>query len=568
MASRGQALTISYVAWNTSTNTGQTGDVANHTLRWVQDGTSLAPTNGPTEIDAVNAPGAYRQVLTAAECTINSGLICGKSSTANVVLIPQQFTFEWLPAAAPGSGVGALPTLDGSGRLPANLTAIDNNATNGNNATLNLKQMNIVNATGDALVASSTGGNGRGVNASGNGTGEGIKAGGGANGGSGINASGGAANSYGIVATGAGSGAGGRFSGGATGSGVLAIGGTTSGAGISISTTAGDGIMVTPTAGHGVNLAANGSGKHGLLTTGGTGGTSDGIRANAGIGGVDIRGNITGNLLGTVSVVTTYTGNTPQTGDLFALLNPLIAAGAFTTIALAAAPGGGPVVLAASQPNYAPAQAGNAMALTTGERVATAAAIWSDTADFSAPTAGSAAAKLNASGAAGNPWTVDLALGGYTGTQAGAILEALDLDVPMSFRPQTGLTAPTRMDALSGTWSYLFAAGAPAEDGSVSIFDPSGNIAIFDFTATPPLSPNSLDLIAVSDPGPVASGWNTLPKLIAALGRRWFGPATRTLDPTTGAGAIQLLPDTGTTPNATQFITDDGAGNETQGKMA
>lgn len=55
----------------------------------------------------------------------------------------------------------------------ANLTAIDALATNGNNATLNLKQLNIVNSAGDALVASSTGGNGNGIAISGNGSGSG-----------------------------------------------------------------------------------------------------------------------------------------------------------------------------------------------------------------------------------------------------------------------------------------------------------------------------------------------------------------------------------------------------------
>ncbi len=44
--------------------------------------------------------------------------------------------------------------------------------------------------------------------------------------------------------------------------------------------------------GHGINIAANGTSKHGLFVTGGTAGTSDGIKAVAGTGGVDIRGSI------------------------------------------------------------------------------------------------------------------------------------------------------------------------------------------------------------------------------------------------------------------------------------
>ena len=78
--------------------------------------------------------------------------------------------------------------------------------------------------------------------------------------------------------------------------------------------------MATTTSGHGLNITASGASKHGMLITGGTSGTSDGIKAVAGSGGSDIRGNITGDLLGTVSTLTTYTGNTPQSGDAYARL--------------------------------------------------------------------------------------------------------------------------------------------------------------------------------------------------------------------------------------------------------
>lgn len=78
-----------------------------------------------------------------------------------------------------------------------NLTSIDGQDTNGNNATLNLKKLNIVNNAGSAIVASSTGGNGSGIAASGNGSGSGIAG-----------------------------------AGGATGAGLAGLGGATSGAGI------------------------------------------------------------------------------------------------------------------------------------------------------------------------------------------------------------------------------------------------------------------------------------------------------------------------------------------------
>jgi hypothetical protein len=92
-------------------------------------------------------------------------------------------------------------------------------------------------------------------------------------------------NNVGLDLAGFGSGAGMRATGGATGNGVSAIGGATSGGGFVMAATDGDAFK---------------------CTGGGT--------------GVDIRGDITGDITGTLSTLTTYTGNTPQTGDAFAYL--------------------------------------------------------------------------------------------------------------------------------------------------------------------------------------------------------------------------------------------------------
>lgn len=135
-------------------------------------------------------------------------------------------------------------------------------------------------------------------------------------------------NGHAFQATGNGTGAGFRILGGTTGRGIFISGGGTSGEGIGIATTSGDGIVVAATAGHGLNLTASGTSKHGFFATGGSAGTSDGIKAVAGTGGVDIRGAITGDITGTLSTLTTYTGNTPQTGDSYARLG---AAGAGLT---------------------------------------------------------------------------------------------------------------------------------------------------------------------------------------------------------------------------------------------
>jgi hypothetical protein len=136
----------------------------------------------------------------------------------------------------------ALFAASATGLLPANLTEIDGEATAGNNATLNLKQLNIVNNDGDAFLAQSTGGNGVGMLLSGHGTGEGLSATGGATG-HGFHLLGGATSGHGLrseaVGTGSGflllgvaSNPGLSTTGGSASHGILAVGGATSGNGI------------------------------------------------------------------------------------------------------------------------------------------------------------------------------------------------------------------------------------------------------------------------------------------------------------------------------------------------
>jgi hypothetical protein len=86
----------------------------------VKDGTTAAPTNSPTEVDATNAPGVYKLVLTAAECTCDFGTLAGKSSAASVSIIPVSVAFEQLPTALPGAS-GGVPTLDAGLRVKADL---------------------------------------------------------------------------------------------------------------------------------------------------------------------------------------------------------------------------------------------------------------------------------------------------------------------------------------------------------------------------------------------------------------------------------------------------------------
>jgi hypothetical protein len=111
MASRAQALTLSYFAWDLTNGVWKTGDAANHTLTWTKDGVNAAATNAPAEVGG----GEYQVALTAAECTCNAGTLFGASATAGVILFGVTVTFEQLPTAAPGAagGLPYLATADG-----------------------------------------------------------------------------------------------------------------------------------------------------------------------------------------------------------------------------------------------------------------------------------------------------------------------------------------------------------------------------------------------------------------------------------------------------------------------
>ncbi len=171
-------------------------------------------------------------------------------------------------------------------QIGQNITEIDGALTNGNNATLNLKQLNVQNSAGDAIYAKSTNSGSHGIYAEGNAAGTGLYTQGGATGygiyAGGANglrtigtahglyaASGG--NSSGIYAAGAGTGAGIYGVGGATGHGLQVLGGATSGSGI---------LAQSQNGGHGIYALGNGIG-NGLNAVSGTGATGNGIHAQA-----------------------------------------------------------------------------------------------------------------------------------------------------------------------------------------------------------------------------------------------------------------------------------------------
>jgi hypothetical protein len=101
MATRALQQVLTYIAWNTSTNVYVTGDVANHTVSWEKDGTRAATTNGAAEVDSVNLPGLYKVTMTSTETDCIEGVLGGKSSTANVILVPTMASFNYLNTSAP-----------------------------------------------------------------------------------------------------------------------------------------------------------------------------------------------------------------------------------------------------------------------------------------------------------------------------------------------------------------------------------------------------------------------------------------------------------------------------------
>jgi hypothetical protein len=151
------------------------------------------------------------------------------------------------------------------------MVSIDGNATSGNNAILNLKQLNIVNNAGSAIIASSTGSNGDGIRATGNGTGDGVHAGsGGGATGDGIHALSNATNGNGIKANG-----------GTSGNGINATGGAGAGSGIKA-------IGAPGGAANGIEAVAQTNGGAGVYASGS--GTGHGITAlkGGGVGAKDI----------------------------------------------------------------------------------------------------------------------------------------------------------------------------------------------------------------------------------------------------------------------------------------
>lgn len=327
-----------------------------------------------------NAATTFASITCTGTFTISDGLVVSRSTTNTHAI------------SATGNGTGSgVYISSGSGAI-ANAMTLESAATNGQGLYAagrglgsGISAISGFGATAHAIQAISYGTTGSGLRLYGNGTGHGLHA-----------------------------------SGGDTGTGMTLEGGGTSGAGMVITTTSGDGLSITPTAGNAITATANGTSKHGLVVTGGTAGTSDGLKAVAGTGGVpirgDITGNITGNLSGSANSVTTgvtVTTNNDKTGYSLTVTPPTAAevatavwtdttAGDFTTTSspgkiLVAQLGG--TFTTTSSSVYSSAALANA---PTGGSAPTAAqvatAVWQDTTAGDFTVAGSIGKSLFTSG--------------------------------------------------------------------------------------------------------------------------------------------------------------------------
>ena len=258
-------LNISAIKLNEATTTSYT--TAGSTIETITTlGTYAAPTATKCrfkEVDATNHPGVYEIQLADARFASTTGVVVSISGATN--LAQCDIEVECTP-------------------LSANVTQIDGNATNGNNATLNLKQLNIVNSAGSAIIATASGGNGHGITATGNGTGNGIMGTGGATSGDGL-AGFGSGTGHGLDC---------QSGSGSTGNGINAVALSTNGNGMNAqgNGSTGNGIYANGNSGYGMYCYSSSSDAfrasgavNGMVATSNGGGAGTGFAVSGGSGG-------------------------------------------------------------------------------------------------------------------------------------------------------------------------------------------------------------------------------------------------------------------------------------------
>ena len=115
MPVRAQALTMHYFA--TDSDGPKTGDVGNHALRIIEDGVVGTIAASPAEIDATNAPGMYKVVISAAESTADVVPLCGKSSSSGVTISQSSWSNIANVGAVNGNLNAAIAQAAGAGSM-------------------------------------------------------------------------------------------------------------------------------------------------------------------------------------------------------------------------------------------------------------------------------------------------------------------------------------------------------------------------------------------------------------------------------------------------------------------
>jgi len=113
MFNSGLPKLVSYSAFDTENNVFVSDDQAQHTIKLILDGVESVPTNALKSL----GNGVYEIALTEAERTGSDLVLRGESSTANIIIVPVQFTSDvrW----------DELLQDDGGGNLQLTVTALE-----------------------------------------------------------------------------------------------------------------------------------------------------------------------------------------------------------------------------------------------------------------------------------------------------------------------------------------------------------------------------------------------------------------------------------------------------------
>lgn len=229
----------------------------------------------------------------------------------------------------------------------------------------------------------------------------------------------------------------------------------------------------------------------------------------------------------TVGTLTTYTGNTPQTGDAYARLGAPAGASVSADVAAVKVDTGNLVTRITSTLFSGITSLANWLGALAGK-----AADSSTQTEIRATTAGA----------------------GYTITTDS--LEAIRDRGDAAWITATGFSTHTAADVWAVATRVLTAAtNITSTGGTITVSTGAVTVGTNNDKAGYALSASGLDSIAATDPGGVATTW---PQMMVQLWRRMFRKSTLT------ATELKTYADDGTTVRTTQTVSDDGT-TQTQG---